>query len=174
MDLCVSRSGEDMEELIDIPMDAPINSCFPRPGWNGNSSAGLCFIPSLPVEQGWMSQPGATAGTVPPPNPGYGENGDPRGRIPVVPSTQSLLPHPGAQHGAKLPEIPSSSARGFHGSAFPHFPCSQSTFPHFPHSQSTFPPFPGGWKAQTKSGISRMAPGWQQYREQRRDPKICG
>lgn len=140
----------------------------------GTALLGSASSPPCLWNRDGCHSPGATAGTVPPPNPGYGENGDPRGRIPVVPSTQSLLPHPGAQHGAKLPEIPSSSARGFHGSTFPHFPCSQSTFPHFPHSQSIFPPFPGGWKAQTESGISRMAPGWQQYREQRRDPKICG
>lgn len=107
--------GRAAESYPGAPLDAPINPLLSkaRREWERLRLAPLCpltarlILGAFPVDEGWMSQPadrcrvsdvtapsgnGATTKS----SVGYGENGDPRGRIPVVPSlTQAGAHWPG-------------------------------------------------------------------------------
>lgn len=107
--------GRAADSYPSAPMDAPINPLLPKAGreWERLRWAPLCpltarlILGAFPVDEGWMSQPadrchirdvtapsgnGATTKS----SVGYGENGDPRGRIPVAPSlTQAGAHWPG-------------------------------------------------------------------------------
>lgn len=109
--------GRAADSYPGAPMDAPINPLLPKAGreWERLRSAPLCpltarlILGAFSVDEGWMSQPadrcrisdvtapsgnGATTKS----SVGYGENGDPRGRIPVAPSLTQAGAEPPLAH----------------------------------------------------------------------------